>query len=580
MFNPCDAIRTRIGLASLYCQWARYSDALSAVEEALVIVDRERASSTNVIELQEMLGEILVVKGRVCLERDRKKREQAQTVSTSLSKEGGCCQALSLFEEALGVHRSLTAQEGLADEVVQETRTADVLLDIFEAKMCLERFDEAREALKEALEIRSCIFGEDSIAAAVCLCKIADSYGEQAHAQLRDMQSGDVQVSLEHWQSPRESNRLRVLRYRSLSTYTYPRVLDARIFVEVEQGRSKERSHDFFTHTTVACPDECTTGDEPQTYTTQVEKKPTRRTVRHLKDQQLLYCQMALRSLLKVFGVQGELKATDCRRSNECYGLRRGYLPVADGAAVHLDCSQKREAETRESKTEVAENDVAVSHAAKVTEDNAVIETARKALRIHQRVWGGDDPRIARYLENLEKSLPAMSRLNAPGVFIADVAHKKAMVSALSSDDDEGNLGKLCQHIERIRNRLSLPGLRRPAARQEDEEAMVQMLASLDAFNGGTGRLSSVSGAARMSASKENHVMTCLWICPGAIAGSSAKMRPRIFGLALRSSEFLGCLCGRGNLCAEGCSPEAALSTRIPLASYLNANVPCFVETG
>ena len=362
---------------------------------------------------------------------------------------------------------------------------ADVLLDVFEAKSGLERFDEAREALKEALEIRTCIFGEESVAAAVCLCKMATSFGQQARAQLRDMQSGDVQVSLENWKSSRES-RLRVLRYRSLQTRAYPRVLDARIFVEkVEQGRSKERSHDFFTHTTLERPDEGATGNEAKTYTTQVEKKPTRPTVRHLKEQQLVYCRAALRSFLKVFGVQGELKATE----------------NVEGAAAHLPCSEKREAITRERKRVEIENDVAVSHAANVKEDNAVIDTARKALRIHQRVWGGDDPRIARYLENLEKSLPAMSRLNAPGVFLADAANKEALVPALSSDDDEGNLAKLCHHIEQIRNRLSLPALRRPAARREDEEAMVQMLATLDACNDSTGRLSSVSGAARKSAS-------------------------------------------------------------------------------
>ena len=112
---------------------------------------------------------------------------------------------------------------------------------------------------------------------------------------------------------------------------------------------------------------------------------------------------------------------------------------------------------------------------------------------------------------------------------------------------------------------------------------MVQMLASLDAFNGGTGRLSSVSGAARMSASKENHVMTCLWICPGAIAGSSAKMRPRIFGLALRSSEFFGLSVWAWKSLCRGLQPSALASlwhyilTQTCRVSWKQVDVRAFV---
>jgi hypothetical protein len=148
----------------------------------------------------------------------------------------------------------------------------------------------------------------------------------------------------------------------------------------------------------------------------------------------------------------------------------------------------------REQKKEDVEREVAAK-----TKDSAAVETAimRKALKIHQRVWGGDDPRISRYLEDLEKSLPALARLNAPGVFVADLAHKEGMVPPLSTDDDEGNLAKLQSHIHRIHQWMRLPGLRRPAG-DEKAQAMVQMLASLDSFNGGIGRLSSVSKAARL----------------------------------------------------------------------------------
>jgi len=118
VFNPCDAIRTRIGLASLYCQWARYADALSAAEEALVVVFRERESSMDISELQGMLAEILAVKGRVCLEEEQGRREEAQPLSAS-STNGGCCQALALFEEALEIHHSLHLQEGLIKSLHQ-----------------------------------------------------------------------------------------------------------------------------------------------------------------------------------------------------------------------------------------------------------------------------------------------------------------------------------------------------------------------------------------------------------------------------------------------------------------------------
>ena len=349
---------------------------------------------------------------------------------------------------------------------MRQARIADALLDIADAKLSLARFDEARTALKEAWEIRCCIFGEDSIATAVCLCKMADSFGLQAHTYLRDIQCGDVQVNLENWHG--DSSRMRVLTHRCSPRYEYPLVFDARIFVEAKQGRSKEYRHEFFTHTTVTLP-ESNKSQQVKTFTTQVERKPTRPTFRYLKDRQLLYCKMALAIFLEVLGVNRQYLSTDHHKP---------YVVL-------------------ERKKEDVEREVAAK-----TEDSAAVETAimRKALKIHQRVWGGDDPRISRYLENLEKSLPALARLNAPGVFVADLAHKEGMVTPLSSDDDEGNLAKLQSHIHRIHQRMRLPDLRRPAARRGDEkaQAMVQMLASLDAFNGGIGRLSSVSNAARL----------------------------------------------------------------------------------
>jgi hypothetical protein len=41
-----------------------------------------------------------------------------------------------------------------------------VIIDIVETKTKLDMFDEARDDLKEAIEIRCCIFGEESVAVA------------------------------------------------------------------------------------------------------------------------------------------------------------------------------------------------------------------------------------------------------------------------------------------------------------------------------------------------------------------------------------------------------------------------------
>ena len=132
---------------------------------------------------------------------------------------------------------------------------------------------------------------------------------------------------------------------------------------------------------------------------------------------------------------------------------------------------------------------------AKREEESTVERLAkmRAAMKISRRVWGGDDPRIAQYLEKLEKNMQALARQDRPGVFIADVALKPGMLPPASSDDDEANVVVIHDHVERIYRRLSLPGLRRPTERKEDEDAMVQMLATLDAIDGGTGILTSVS---------------------------------------------------------------------------------------
>ena len=441
-----------------------------------------------------------------------------------------------------------------------------MLLDIVQAKLHLELFDEALVGLKEALEIRCCIFGEESIAVAACFCKMSNIYGQQAHAQLRDMQCGKVEVHFEHRQG--KSDRMQVHMQRTSPKHAYARTPDYRMqyrreipagnVVRIDQG-SKEHSHEYFTHTTVAHGKEKVPfgnwGDkEVKRYTTEVQRRPSKKTVRQLKEQQLVHCKEALRIFLRVFGVKHELTATNCHWYHNYHNLRWGYMtdgplqeekqkkvsafgnelfhhrrshttprkccelanPVSSGMvekANVLPEGLRDENLRRKKKLEQGhkEHVVVLEKGAKSVEEvskkNQVDVTAKReeestverlakmraAMKISRRVWGGDDPRIAQYLEKLEKNMQALARQDRPGVFIADVALKPGMLPPASSDDDEANVVVIHDHVERIYRRLSLPGLRRPTERKEDEDAMVQMLATLDAIDGGTGILTSVS---------------------------------------------------------------------------------------
>ena len=112
MFDACDAIKSRIGLAQLYCQWARYADALNMVEEALVRLRGEQVST--MVCLEATFADILAVKGRVYMEEEQRRscmeegRGKGVWGATSVQKStASFYKALALFEEALEIRRSL-----------------------------------------------------------------------------------------------------------------------------------------------------------------------------------------------------------------------------------------------------------------------------------------------------------------------------------------------------------------------------------------------------------------------------------------------------------------------------------------
>lgn len=149
---------------------------------------------------------------------------------------------------------------------------------------------------------------------------MANIFGLQADTQTRDMQRGKVKLHLEHWQE--ESSKMRVHAYKCSPKYAYLRVLDRNICTRVEMGK-KEVSHEHFKAvTTVAC----TKHEHPEhigefekehqkvnvhTYIAEVQKKSDRKTVKYLREQQMVSCKEAVSIHLKVFGVKCHLRDKD-----------------------------------------------------------------------------------------------------------------------------------------------------------------------------------------------------------------------------------------------------------------------------
>ena len=95
VFDPCDAIRSRMGLGILYCQWARYDDALAVLEEGLIRVENVGEFTMDLCMYRTMLADILACKGRVYM-RQHSNNNSLQT-------------ALHLLEKSLETNRFLTS---------------------------------------------------------------------------------------------------------------------------------------------------------------------------------------------------------------------------------------------------------------------------------------------------------------------------------------------------------------------------------------------------------------------------------------------------------------------------------------
>jgi hypothetical protein len=98
-------------------------------------------------------------------------------------------------------------------------------------------------------------------------------------------------------------------------------------------------------------------------------------------------------------------------------------------------------------------------------ENQEDIHVMCKALKIHRRVWGGDDARAAQFYEHLQQMQPALARSDEPGVRPAIPGVGPPPVS---KEDFEEPFEKYQACFDRICERLKLPGLRRATSKRED----------------------------------------------------------------------------------------------------------------
>lgn len=140
---------------------------------------------------------------------------------------------------------------------------------------------------------------------------MANIFGRQADTQIRDLQRGKVRVHLEPWQE--KSSKMLVHTFKSSPKYGYLRVLDSHICTQVEMPGKKEISHEHFK--AVTTPQVTENEQHVYSFVTEVQKKSNRKTVKYLRQQQMLSCKEALSIHLKVFGVK-------CQLSNKDYNLR------------------------------------------------------------------------------------------------------------------------------------------------------------------------------------------------------------------------------------------------------------------
>jgi len=129
-----------IDLGQLYGCMRKDYDELQVYQEALdeVRVDIAHASSP---QLQGHLSNGLAAMGQMYI-----RQYYSQITNGAKEDKGKCTVAIALCEEALSIQRALS-QDGI---------TADTLTTLASAHGCLEMFDGARSALKEALNLSSC----------------------------------------------------------------------------------------------------------------------------------------------------------------------------------------------------------------------------------------------------------------------------------------------------------------------------------------------------------------------------------------------------------------------------------------
>jgi tetratricopeptide (TPR) repeat protein len=155
-----------IDLGQLYGCMRKDYDELQVYQEALdeVRVNIAHASSP---QLQGHLSNGLAAMGQMYI-----RQYYSQITNGAKEDKGKCTVAIALCEEALSIQRALS-QDGI---------TADTLTTLASAHGCLEMFDGARSALKEALNLSSCCDGEESTRVASFHHKMASICYEQVNA--------------------------------------------------------------------------------------------------------------------------------------------------------------------------------------------------------------------------------------------------------------------------------------------------------------------------------------------------------------------------------------------------------------
>ena len=159
---------TLIDLGQLYGSMREHDDELQVHQEALqeVRVDIVHASTP---QLEIHLSNILSAMGHMYI-------SQYDSQITNGDK-GKCTDANALLEEALSIQRALS-RYGMA---------ADILTILASVHGYLEMFDEARNTLKQALDLTRRCHGEESAKVAVCHQRMACNCEEQVEAIIKQL---------------------------------------------------------------------------------------------------------------------------------------------------------------------------------------------------------------------------------------------------------------------------------------------------------------------------------------------------------------------------------------------------------